>query len=291
MAVMTVLPRRNLGTAFTGFARSPNIWYDCPWDQIVNGEIAGQYIDLDFCKGGLITSPTTEAALVGYDLSGFGSSGSTQTYVDAEGSGLALTEATDNESVGIRTKTCPFQIASTKGKFWFEARVKVSTITDNAMGAILGLYSDVTMTVDIPLSSANPPIMATTVNYIGFRMPEEDAGMWRFSHDTNDTAQATNGESTIKSSAYQAVADTYVNLGMVFDPNDQLRLNSGRPTLAGYVNNLVLDTVQTVPASETTADTATFPSGYRMGLMAFCKSGSGAMVFTIQWMRAAQLQA
>lgn len=288
MATGLVLPRRNLGTAFSGFARSPNIWWDCPWDEIQSGQVAGQLIDLTFQKGGLITSPTTEAALIGYPASGFGSSGSTQTYADEEGGGLVLTEATDNEAVFVRTKTCPFQVSANKGKLWFEVRLKVSSITDNALGWIVGLWDDTTTTVAIPLSAANPPIMATTGNFIGFRAPEEDAGGVNFVYDADDSGQTTDAEVVVQSLVYQGVADTYVNLGMVFDPKDYSRLNSGRPTIASYVNNIVQTSVKTVPNATGTD----FPADVRMGLMAGIKLGtSTSTTMTIQWMRAAQLQA
>jgi hypothetical protein len=280
--------RRNRGSALNTFARSPNIWHDCPYESIRNGEIAGYIQEIIPTNGGLITSPTTEAALVGLPLSGFGSSGSTITYAAIQGGALVLTEATDNESVGVRHDTHPFQISANKGKLWCEFRVKVSSITDNAMGFIFGLMDDVTMTVDIPLSSANPPIMATTVNFVGFRMPEEDAGLVQFSYDADDTGQTTDAEVVIANDIVQLAADTYVNLGFVFDPNDADRVNSsnpGAPTLSCFVNNIRNSTTKTIPDATGTD----FPADALLGLMAFVKSGSGAAVGSIQWARAVQL--
>lgn len=281
--------RRNRGSALSTYGRSPNIWHDCPYESIRNGEIAGYIQEWDFSAArGLITSPTTEAALIGVPLSGFGSSGSTITFPDIQGGAIALTEATDNESIGIRSDTQPFQISSLKGKLWCEFRVKTSTITDNAMGSIWGLWTDTVMTVDIPLSSANPPIMATTGSFVGFRAPEEDAGGVNFVYDSADASQTVDAEVVVKTLAHQLVADTFVNLGFVFDPKDRDMVNAtspGAPTLSYFVNNLRGTSTKTIPNATDTD----FPAGVRLGLMAFSKSGSGAIVNTIQWARCVQL--
>lgn len=282
--------RGNRAAAQSGYARSPNIWYDCPWESIVNGEVAGhaQWIN-GVGPHGLITSPTTEAALIGMNLSGFGSSGSTITFSNAVGGGIVLTEATDNEAVGIRSSSCPFQITANGGKLWFEMRIKWASITDNAMGWIAGLWDDTTMTVNIPLSAANPPIMATTGNFVGFRAPEEDAGSVNFVYDADDAGQTTDAEVIIESAVHQGVADAFVNLGFVFDPDDANRHNTsspGAPTLTSYVNNIRMKNTKTVPDATGTD----FPADVRLGLMAFQKLGTGSsLTTTIQWMRCCQL--
>ena len=74
--------KNNLGSADTGRAPSPGIWGDCPILSILDGSLAGIMVIDDFDKGGLITSPTTSAALVGVPYSGFGDTGSTITQPD-----------------------------------------------------------------------------------------------------------------------------------------------------------------------------------------------------------------
>lgn len=296
--------RGNRASAQSGFSLSPNIWYDCPMSQIRNGEIAGHYQELLPQQGGLITSPTTEAALIGFPLSGFGSAGSTVTYADEVGGGLVLTEATDNEAVGIRSSTCPFQISSLKGKLWFEMRLKTNqgavaagtAITRSSHGWIAGLWSDVALSVVVPLSTANPPIMATTGDFVGFRMPEEGsaasggsaatAGGVNFSYDLNDSDQTTDAEVVVGRSITTMTHETYINLGFVFDPIDSLRVNSGSPTLMSFVNNLLQTDVKTIPNATTTD----FPAAKRLGLMALQRLGaSTSTLTTIQWMRCYQL--
>lgn len=288
---------QNRGTAYSGFGRSPNIWRDCPWDSIVNGEIAGSALYLPSNSGGLITSPTTEAALVGEPLSGFGSSGSTITRLSAAGGGLVLTEATDNEAVAIRTSACPFLITKYGGQLWFEMRVRINqgavaagtAIAANAAGWIGGLWSDTTITVDIPLSAANPPIMATTGNFVGFRMPEEGTGQIITSYDTADATQTVDAEVVVNSNIGTLTWGTYVNLGMRFDPKDADRLNTTSPgsaTLSYYINNVQATGVKTIPDATATD----FPATAQLGLMFLQKLGAGTSTLsTVQWMRACQL--
>lgn len=289
--------RGNRATAQSGFSRSPNIWHDCPYESIRNGEVAGCIQEILPWNGGLITSPTTEAALIGTPLSGFGSSGSTITYLSGVGGGIVLTEATDNESVGVRMKTCPFLITANGGKLWFEMRIRQNqggvaagtAISDNVQGWIAGLWSDVTMTVDIPLSSANPPIMATTGDFVGFRMPEEDAGGVNFVYDTADADQTTDAEVVVQSAVTTMTNGTFINLGFVFDPDDRDRFNTsspGAPTLSSYVNNIRNLNTKTIPDATATD----FPATKQLGLMALQKLGaSTSTLFTIQWMRCVQL--
>lgn len=266
-------------TADTSRGPSQSLWKGCPWVDMVQDPGMGITIWDDFCHGGLITSPSTEAALVGLPYSGFGSSGGTITYADLQGGAIVLTEATTNEANMLRTKTCPFQISSNKGAFWFEARVKVSSITN--IGMILGLWDDTTTTVDIPLSAADPPIMATTGNFVGFRMPE-GAGVVNSVYDADDSGQTTDAEVVVQSTIATLVADTFVKLGMRFDPNDSVAAN----TLSFWVNGVRQTSGKVVPNATGTD----FPADVRLGLLFGQKLVSTAAgVSTMDWWRAAQI--
>lgn len=291
--------RSNRGSAVSGFARSQNIWHDCPWDSILNGEIAGhcQYIGGGLGAHGLITSPTTEAALVGLPLSGFGSSGSTITTFSAPGGGLVLTEATDNEGNYIRASNCPFLITKLGGKLWFEMRIKQNqgavaagtAIGANVQNWIGGLWSDVACSAVVPLSAANPPIMATTGDFVGFRMPEAGSGVVTFGYDTNDADQTVDGEVVTNASVATMTNGTFINLGFVFDPLDEDRINTTSPgaaTLSYFVNNIRGSSFKTIPDATATD----FPATKQLGLMCGQLLGaSTSTLLTIQWMRCAQL--
>lgn len=275
MTAPLVRYRANFAAADTNRLKSPNIWSDCPEVQIREGSIGGMYSDWDFVDGGLITSPTTEAALVGLPLIGFGSSGATVTYGDEQGGTLVLTEATDNEAVYVKNKPGAFQISSLKGKFWFEARIKVNAITDNQIGFLLGMFDDVAMTVVVPLSTANPPILATTGNFVGFWGREEDAGMVHTEYKADGVTTVV-----VQESVHQFVADTYVKLGMKFDPKDAY--------LRFYVNNVEQSSKKLIPNATGTD----FPADVRLNWMFGQRLGaSTSSLTTCDWIKVYQLDA
>jgi len=229
---------------------SPGVWADCPLDDIRNGNVNGILMDDDFLQSAGITAVTTDASLVGLPYRGFNSAGGTHTQPDVTGGELALTEATANEGNFIRSTVCPFQISLALGDLWFEARVKVSSITN--LGMIVGLWDNVANTVDIPLSAADPPIMATTGNFVGFRMPEGSGNV--------DTIYKADGVAvvagqTVNSAVATLVADTYVKLGM--------RFRRSNATLAWYVNGTPCANTKAIP-NNTGTD---FPADVRLGLL------------------------
>lgn len=271
----TILPGRNRSTN-TERLFSPAIWNDCPWKDIGDprsGVDGVKFFD-DFTTGGLITSPTTEAALVGTPYSGFGSSGATITYADLKGGAIVLTEVTDNEAVYLRSKIPLFQLSSALGQFWMEARVKIGAVSDDNIGFLFGLINDIAITVIQPLSTANPPIFENTnTNFVGFRAPEEDAGAVHTQYVANGVTAVT-----VESTVHTFVADTFVKLGMK-------KKKDGR--LYFYVDNEEQGTSKLVPDATGTdfpADVRLCPIiGHRMGATA----SSG--VTTMDWWAGAQL--
>ena len=277
MAVNTVNHKQN-DTAITNRAPSPNIWADCPVAEMLEDPGRGMYFFDDFTgPAGLITSPTTEAALVGMPYSGFGSSGATITHGTALGGEVILTEATDNEAVYMMSKQRCFQVSKLLGKFWFEARVKVNAITDNQIGFLLGMFDDTAVTVIVPLSTANPPIFATTGNFFGFRGPEEDAGGVNSTYVADGVAEVV-----VQTLVHQFVADAYVKLGMKFVPTGD---KDGVGRLSFYVNNVRQTTSKAIPDATGTdfpADVRVSPIiGHRLG-------ASTSSLMTIDWWRCAQ---
>ncbi len=237
-------------TADTSRGLSSGVWADCPLEDIRDGNVNGIIVDDDFNVGGSIASVTGDATLVGIPYFGFNSAGGTITYPDVTGGEIALTEATANEGNFIRSIRTVFQISSQLGDLWFEARVKVGSITN--LGMIIGLWDNVAATVDIPLSAADPPIMAATGNFVGFRMPEGSGSV--------DTIYKADGvgvvaDQTVNSACVVLVADTYVKLGMRFTRRTGL--------LTWYVNGVSCGNTKAVP-NETGTD---FPADVRFGLL------------------------
>lgn len=239
-------------TADTSRGLSPGVWADCPLEDIRHGNRDGIIVDDDFLvRSGDITAVTTDAQLVGLPYFGFNSAGGTHTQPDVTGGELALTEATLNEANFIRSIVCPFQISSQLGDLWFEARVKVSSITN--LGMIVGLWDNVACTVDIPLSDADPPIMAATGNFVGFRMPE-GAGKVDTIYKADGIAVVAG--QTVNTAATTLVASTYVKLGMRFE-------RSPSPILKWYVNGTPCANTKAIP----NATGSDFPADVRFGLL------------------------
>jgi hypothetical protein len=229
---------------------SSGVWADCPIEDIINGNVDGIFMDDTFLTSAGITAVTADASLVGLPYRGFNSAGGTHTQPDVAGGELALTEATANEANFIRSTVSPFQISSALGDMWFEARVKVSSITN--VGMIVGLWDNVSNTVDIPLSASDPPIMATTGNFVGFRMPEGAGSV--------DTIYKADGVAvvagqTVNSAVATLVAETYVKLGMRFDRRTGL--------LSWFVNGVKAANTKAIP-NNTGTD---FPADVRLGLL------------------------
>ncbi len=282
MAVNTVDFLQNR-TAVTDRGPSPAIWGDCPVTEFIENPGKGMYFFDDFTgPTGLITSPTTEAALVGTTWNGFGSSAATHTFSNELGGALVMTIITDNLAVYARSKSGFCQVSALLGTLWFEARVKIGSSLDDNMGFVLGLWDDVACSVVVPLSTANPPIFATTGNFVGFWAREEDAGAVGTTWKSDGNAGA--GGLVVQSTVHTFVSDTYVKLGMKFDPK-----GFGRglgPLLQFYVNNVVQSSYVVVPDNTGTG----FPADVRMSPMVGHRMGATATsgVTTVDWVRVSQ---
>ena len=255
-------------TADTTRGLSPGVWADCPLNEIRNGVYNGIIIDDDFIiQNGTLTAVTTDAVLAGIPYKGFGSAGATLLAGTAQGGEFVLTEVTDEEAVFMRSLICPFQISQQLGDLWFEARVKVGSIT--TQGMICGLWDDVACTVDIPLSAANPPIMATTGNFVGFRMLE-GAGAVDAIYKADGVAVVAG--QTVATAVATLVADTYVKLGMRFTRRTGL--------LTYYVNGVANGNTKAVPNATGTD----FPADVRLGLLFGQKNeGTGVSSTIDRW--------
>lgn len=242
------------GLADTSRGLSPSLWGDCPLAEIRAGYESGIVIDDDFAiQNGSLTAVSTDAVLAGIPYRGFGSAGATLLAGTAAGGEFVLTEATANEAVFMRSIITPFQISSALGDLWFEARVKVSSLTN--LGMICGLWDDVSCTVDIPLSASDPPIMATTGNFVGFRMPEGTGGALNAVYDSDDAGQTVDAEVVVNAACATMVADTYVKLGM--------RFNRRTGLMSWYVNGVKAPNSKAVPNATGTD----FPADVRLGML------------------------
>jgi hypothetical protein len=268
-----------VNAADTSASPSKAIWGDCPvLDMTLDPSVGIHYYD-DFMEFPILATPTitTEAGLGYRGLKAFGSSGGTLTMptADDQAGGIVLTESDDNEGISIAQIQLPFNIINTGPKFWFEARIKTNTIANTKHGFFLGLMGSQTLSATVPIAAAGT---LADNNFVGFHRLEGDG-------DYVDTVYKADGvtQVTVDTDAQVLVADTFIKLGMVFEPRTQL--------LTFYADGVPLAETLAADVLGATAGTD-FPNDAQMGLCyaLLCASNDDA-VGTMSWWRAAQLKA
>lgn len=265
---------QNLGLADNSRGPSPSIWSDCPWQEIRAGYADGILIEDDFVNGPRVAAGS-EASYAGYagGYRGFASTGGLVQDGGEWGGTADLSSDGDDEGASFRTGSCPFQIGRSQGKFWFEARVKSSTITDTKHNLFVGLTADVALTATSPITAAGA---LADINLVGFFRGEAASGGASVA-----TAYKADGVTavTVQAGAVTLVADTWVKLGIVFDPKNN--------ELSFYRNGVKLSGTKTIPAAAGTD----FPNDVRMGLAIAVLNATGTSPGSseIDWWRAAQL--
>ena len=278
----TVDFKRNL-SAVTGRQPSPALWGDCPVLDILENPGVGIYEFQDFLSGGLITAPTTHAALVGLPFSGFSSSASqisygNPTYTNSinDAGTLVLAETTTRESTSVRSDLVPYRISANFGKLWFEARFKISTVATNEIAFFVGLLGADSLTVDIPIIAAGADThLIASKNLVGFKKPIADT-------TTYDAVYRADGQTAVVSidGLGTLAADTYIKVGFSFDPKDANQLS-------WFVNNQIQSTKVTVPDNTGTTFPADVPLGWVLGLSVGTAASDNTL--TCDWVRVAQL--
>lgn len=256
------------GLLSTGRSPSPSIWADCPALEILAGNTPGVHFFDDFLSGPNVAAG---AEAVSGLYRGFASTSSAVADGGEIGGTLGLSGAADNTGSSFRTASAPFQIARNLGKFWFEARVKTSTIANTTHGIFVGLMESTALTAIVPITAAGA---IADVNIVGFHRLEADGDMFDTVYKANTVTQVT-----VQADAVTIAADTYVKLGMVFNPANNV--------LSFYANGVKLATTYTVVAAAGTD----FPNDVRLGLVIamLTATGSSPGSAEIDWWRAAQL--
>jgi hypothetical protein len=265
--------------------RWSDFWADCRWGDLANGQMPGTVFFEDFLTGGKITSPTTEAALVGLPYNGFSddaiagtppaliTSGIGYDYTKNSGGALILANTTANHQTLIRSTQTPYQITANGGAMWFEARVKPLLIATQEMGFFVGLIdSTIATSTAVIVSSTGTP--ATTINYVGFHKPVANTTTFNANYQADTVTPVT-----VNSGIGALVAATYVKLGMKFEPRKGNRLTF-------FVDGVKQSTTYTVPDNTGTD----FPADTALGWMIGMCGGSGGSdnYLAIDWIRIAQ---
>jgi hypothetical protein len=245
-----------------------SIWGDCPVEAIRAGDENGILVFDDF-EFGPIVAAGAEAATGLYK--GFASTGGSVAAGDEWGGTLVLSSDGDNEGASFGMRNFPFQISRSHGKFWFECRIKTSTITDTKHGIFVGLIDNSTLSATVPIAADGT---LADENFVGFHRLEGDG-------DYFDTVYKADGvtQVSVGADAIQIAADTYVKLGMKFDP----RTNK----LTFYKNGVIAGATKTIPSAAGTD----FPNDVRLGLVIAVLNATGTTPgeTEIDWWRCAQV--
>lgn len=273
------------GAIDTNRARSPNIWGDCPLLDLAENPTLGALLWYDNFRSPVLVTPTiTTEANYGDGLKAFGTSGGTLLWAGIEnGGGYVFTEATDNEGVSFATIQLPFKIDTTKGKMWFETRLKASSVTDSVQGFVAGLWEQQTLSATVPIAAAGT---LADANFVGFHRLEGAGNNINTVYKANGVTQVTVKSGAISSTAGvhtvagNLSADTFIKLGMKYDP----QLNK----LFFYINGVKLADSKTLP----TAQGTDFPNDVQLGIcIAMLLATSASNTLTIDYVGCAQLAA
>ena len=229
---------------------SQSIWGDCPILEIING-ITDGVIHFDEFQAGPRVAAGAEASYAGGGggYRGFADTGGLVADGGEIGGTVDLSSDGDNEGASFRMACAPFQINRNNGKLWVEARVKSSTIADTKHNLFVGLMADSALTAISPITALGA---IADINIVGFHRTEAALGGALMS-----TVYKADGVAavTVQAGAVALVADTWMKLGIVFDPANN--------TLSFYRNGVKLGTTYTIPSAQGTD----FPNDVRLAFV------------------------
>jgi hypothetical protein len=273
--------RGNQLTGLLDTSRGPSqsIWGDCPLLEIINGVTDG-VIHFDEFQAGPRVAAGAEASYAGAGggYRGFADTGGLVQDGGEVGGTLDLSSDGDNEGASFRMACAPFQINRNNGKLWVEARVKSSTITDTKHNLFVGLMADVALTAISPITALGA---LADVNLVGFHRPESARGAAGTGGAIMNTVYKADGVTavTLQTDAVTLVADTWIKLGMVFDPTNNV--------LSFFRNGVKLATTYTVP----TAQGTDFPNDVRLAFVIAVLNATATTPGSseIDWVKACQI--
>jgi hypothetical protein len=220
---------------------------------------------VDAGLAGTITTIISDAGLGRYLA--FGDAGATIVPDALIGGGLALTnDATDKDQVSISTKATPYQIISTAGDFWFEARVKVNSVTTQVAGIAVGLMDSTAQATAVPMVDDTAAL--ADINFIGFNK-------LAVSTTSINAVYKANTKTESATASISLAANTYVKLGLKYTAGG---------TLKYYIDGVLIKTV-----TSTVIASIEFPGDVTLRPVASVTNGtSGASILTLDWWKCFQ---
>ncbi len=285
MGINSITPRQNpvfaTTPANTSRKPTPAIWGDCPWEDLNDprSQLDGITFFDDFLvvPNAVLASAAVVPGWGQYTL--WQGSSTTTNIVDAQidGGGITISPDGNNESVSFNSQVGGFRLNTSVGKFWFECRIKTSSIAVTTSNFFVGLATGPTATV---IGSATVPLAdgvldATNMNAFGFLKGEgatTDNGSVDFVYQANGVTKVV-----VAAAAAQLVADTFVKLGFICDPVAK--------KITAYVNGIPNATTKTI----TTSAGTDYPGDVAMSPMMAVNNGATVSTTTIDWWRFAQV--
>lgn len=230
MGVNKVDYKGNLSGADTDRGPSRNLWADCPIADIQEDPSIGILFFDDFLDFGIPATQTSEINLGRYKVY---NTGSGQVISDAMphsttpgviGGIVSMLCDTDGDASVIGTQACPFLLTTTqKGKLWFEARVATTSILTNMGQWFVGLAENYVATFGAATPLANADATASTLAMIGFNRLEDGLAVLNTSYADHASSWTDIQAAANASPLTQIVANTFIKLGMLFDPSNSTR--------------------------------------------------------------------
>ncbi len=244
---------------------SPGLWGNIDWYNIKGDINEGIFYETDFLDFPVMATTNTAA---GAYLPIFDSGNSIAKIATATGGVVKLlTDTTDNDECYLEFgagKGGLAKIDESIGKFAYETRVKLSSITNGEMDVFIGLSEEGAAAADF---IADGGAMTAVKDFIGYNVLLADG-------DAFDAVYGTASGSLVVAEADTTaiVADTWIKLGIYYD---------GVTTCYWYVNGA------SVCSAEITA--ANFPDGEELvPFWGFKNGGGAAMSLSIDWFRLCQ---
>ena len=238
----------------TAYRPTKALWKDCP----LFGGGSDPWLGIghfdDFLQG-----PKTVAGVGG--MSGYAAYGNTGVTFAGQGAvagGVLEVSANDadNDEAVLTDPSPGFVISDTSGaakKLWFEALVKKASITADHLAMFVGLAADFGNAVCVAKAdclAANTGALGA-FSFIGFHVDHAGPTAFDFVYKADgQTAQV------LIAAAHTLVADTWVKVGFVYDPNE-----ATAKRIVPWVAGAPLTTYVTA----TQIATATFPDAEPMG--------------------------
>lgn len=275
----------NLGSADTTRSKSPNIWKDCPWNDIKEGVRNGIAFYDDGQDFPLIGTQTTQIGHGKYKV--YATTGSSVSRVSSinsvivPGGAFALSTDTDNDAAALAQSYPTILLSgltSNTGKMWFEGCFARKSLVTNMAAGFLGLaeVDKWTLSATVPFNASDS--IDASAAAIGFRLAEDGLG----AIDTVYSDRATSFTNIQAAATTLSAAYTFTKLGMKYDPADK-----ENRVIRFYVDNLELATAM----SGTDLRALTNLDANALGLIwAMCADSAGtAAVDYLKWWSVAQV--